>query len=101
MTDNPSVAHSVLGSPDLHWSSQRFEGKGLVAYREGISTPSTPYLRQAALTIFDVILNVLTGHIYSHEKCSDLQKNSVTAQNNPVNFIDCYHPRRIFRILTL
>jgi hypothetical protein len=41
----PSIPLRVTRKPGFTGHCQRFEGKGLVVAREGISTPSTPYLR--------------------------------------------------------
>jgi hypothetical protein len=41
----PSISLRVTRKPRFTGRRQRLEGKGLVVAREGISTPSTPYLR--------------------------------------------------------
>ena len=38
------IDFGLLGNR-MYWSCQRFTSKGLVVAREGISTPSAPYLR--------------------------------------------------------
>jgi hypothetical protein len=41
----PSISLRVTRKPGFTGRCQRFKGKGLVVAKEGISTPSAPYLR--------------------------------------------------------
>ena len=87
--ESPPCCWGSLGLPDLHWSSQRFEGKGLVAYREGISTPSTPYLRQAALTTL-MWYWMLRRVVFIRMKNVPICERNRSPLNNSVNFIDYF-----------